>query len=114
HTALENNLRWMDVQLAMATENNEENNEIISGFTNLEKKVGGFSSDNEAAGILQSAEPAGYKHISGNWASEKEIRDFAKELFHIKDDKDMLITKSGKGAEVPLFTVSYEDGKTVY
>src|SRR5699024_10260178 len=56
----------------------------------------------------------GDTQISGDWKNEKDVRAFAKKLFDIKDEKNIVISKSGKGADLPMFTVSYEDGKTVY
>src|SRR5699024_861774 len=115
HTALDNNLRWMDVELALATQDPDGDQEIIDGFETVEKKVGEFSADNEALGILQTNnKKMGDTQISGNWKNEKDVRAFAKKLFDIKDEKNIVISKSGKGADIPMFTVSYEDGKTVY
>ena len=115
HTALDNNLRWMDVELALATQDPDGDQEIIDGFETVEKKVGEFSADNEALGILQTNnKKMGDTQISGNWKNEKDVRAFAKKLFDIKDEKNIVISKSGKGADLPMFTVSYEDGKTVY
>src|SRR5690625_3090668 len=43
HIALSNNLRWMDVQLALATEDEQLDNTIIDGFQTVEQKVEGYS-----------------------------------------------------------------------
>ncbi len=37
HLVLENNLRWMDVELALATNNRPNDNTIIDGFKTVEK-----------------------------------------------------------------------------
>lgn len=113
YTALENNLRWMDVELALATQNFDEENKIIDGFQTVEDKAGGFSKDNTLDGLMQTSDKK-FLPISGDWKNKKQIRSFTKELFNIKDDQNVRITKSGKGADIPIFSVSYEDGKTVY
>src|SRR5690625_2110785 len=43
HTVLKDNLRWMDVELALATEDEQVDNTIIDGFKTVEKKVEEFS-----------------------------------------------------------------------
>lgn len=115
YEALDNNLRWMDVELALATQDNMEDNSIIDGFQTVENKVDGFSSDNEADGIMNNVEADGsFQYLKGDWKDEQDIKQFAKKLFSIKDDGNLKLTKTGKGADVPMFSVSYEDGKSVY
>jgi spore germination protein len=113
--SLNNGLRWMDVELALATQNTQGDNTIVDGFESVEKKVDGFSKDNADAGLMQTAaKKKGFKNLSGNWSSEQDIIRFTRKLFRLKEDQDILLTKSGEGAQAPMFTVSYEDGKTVY
>src|SRR5699024_91459 len=115
HATLNDNLRWMDVELALATEDEQVDNTIIDGFQTVEKKVGEFAEGNEGSELIQlSSEDHEFKHITGESKSEEEIRQFSKDLFKIKDDVEINITKSGDGADVPLYSVSYQDGKDVY
>lgn len=115
HTSLQNNLRWMDVELALATEEEQKDNTIIDGFKTVENKVGEFAEGDEGAAFMEiSTKDHEFKHIPGEWKSENDIREFSKNLFSIKDDNNISITKSGDGANVPMFTVSYKDGKSVY
>ena len=115
YQSLDNNLRWMDVELALATKDNQGDNTIIDGFKTVENKVDGFGEKNADSIFGQNnGDDNSYKNISGEWKSAKEIKQYAKRLFSIKDEKNLLITKTGKGADVPMFTVSYEDGKNVY
>src|SRR5690625_5197577 len=112
HIALKNNLRWMDVELALATQEEHVDNTIIDGLKTVEKQVTEFAEGDEGSAFMElSTKQHEYKYISGEWKDEKQIRQFSKELFSIKDDVNMNITKSGDGAEVPMYTVSYNDGK---
>src|SRR5699024_5060613 len=43
YTVLDNHLRWMDVQLALATQDEPADNTIIDGFKTVEKTVKGFT-----------------------------------------------------------------------
>lgn len=115
HMSLKNNLRWMDVELALATEDEQIDNTIIDGFKTVEKGVGQFSEGKEGVNFLgASVKEDTFKHVTGKRKSEKAIRDFSKKLFNISDKTEISITKSGEGADIPVFSVFYEDGKRVY
>jgi len=118
HDVLDNNLRWMDVQLALATQDEQSDTTIVDGFNTVEKKADGFSQANESAFLgTANKEEHQFKYLTGNNISEKEASKIGKDLFHIKDNDgiDVNITKSGDGASIPTYSVSYEDSdKTGY
>src|SRR5699024_7457888 len=47
HDVLSNNLRWMDVELALATEEEAKDSTIVDGFTDVEDRIGQFTTENE-------------------------------------------------------------------
>jgi len=115
HATLSDDLRWMDVELALATQEEQVDNTIIDGFQTVEKKVGEFAESDEGSALMQlSSEDHKFKYVPGERKSVDEIRDFTKNLFSINDEVNINITEAGDGADVPMYTVSYEDGKTVY
>ncbi|WP_010095941.1 germination protein YpeB [Ornithinibacillus scapharcae] len=112
HTALENNLRWMDVQLALATEDTQADNTIIDGFKTVEKKVEGFAEGNIDSAISgTSSENHKYENVEGPKIDENEALNYSKDIFNIKATKDLRVTTTGDGADIPLYSVSYSDGK---
>lgn len=115
YMSLQNNLRWMDVELALATQDEQVDNTIIDGFKTVEKKVGEFSESDEGSLLMQtSMKDHAFKSLPGKWKNEQQIRDFSQKLFSIKDGENINITKSGEGADVPTYSVSYKDGKSLY
>lgn len=115
HTALTNNLRWMDVELALATGDDEKDDVIIDGFRTVDKNLGEFSETDIGNDMFQeTSQKNQYKDIEGKRHNEEDIRTFSKKLFDIDDDKNIRIVKDGEGADVPTYTVTYEDGKEVY
>lgn len=52
HAVLENDLRWMDVELALATQEEPLDNTIIDGFKTVEKKVEGYAETNMDSPII--------------------------------------------------------------
>lgn len=115
YTALQNNLRWMDVELALRTSEEQVDNSIIDGFQTVENHVGQFVEGNVGTNLLQtSVKDHSFKYLTGDQKSEKEIIQFTKNLFEIEDDENIVVTTSGEGANVPAYSVSYQDGKSVY
>src|SRR5699024_10685888 len=115
HEVLANNLRWMDVELALATQDEPMDSTIIDGFNSVEDHVDQFTNEREGMPFLQTIDnKKSFESVTGKQNSEEDIREFSKDLFSIEDDIEMNINKSGDGADVPMYSVFYEDGKRVY
>jgi len=111
HLVLDQNLRWMDVQLALATQDEQMDNTIIDGFETVEKQVKGYSESNVDSTILgASRKDHEFKHLRGKKINKKQAIEKGQDLFNIKDKQDLTATKSGEGADVSLFSVSYNNG----
>ncbi|WP_085508713.1 germination protein YpeB [Thalassobacillus devorans] len=111
HTVLEENLRWMDVQLALATNDAQGDNTIIDGFETVEKSVAGFGEENNGSNIIGIAdENHEFKGLDGKEISEQEAKETAKKIFNIKDKQKINMTKTGDGADVQTWMASYQDG----
>ncbi|HLR40623.1 MAG TPA: germination protein YpeB [Virgibacillus sp.] len=111
HLTLKNNLRWMDVQLALATQEEPADNTIIDGFETVEKKVEGFSEANQDSPLNgNETKEHKFKFLTGNKISEEEALENSKKLFNVTNDNDLTIAKSGKGADVPMYSISYRNG----
>ncbi|WP_164218988.1 germination protein YpeB [Virgibacillus sp. YIM 98842] len=116
HIALENNLRWMDVQLALANEEAQIDNTIVDGFKTVEKTAGEFSETNVDSPIIgTSSREHEYKNLSGDEISEEEALDITKSLIEVENDENITITESGEGSEIPLYSISYRnENKNAY
>lgn len=111
HAVLDNNLKWMDVQLALATNEEQEDNTIIDGLKTVEKKVEGYSEGNEDASLLGTRnEEHKYLNINADKISEDEAINKSTSLFEVNDERKIDISKSGDGADLPLYSVAYEEG----
>src|SRR5699024_3952319 len=103
HDVLSNNLRWMDVELALATEEEAKDSTIVDGFTGVEDRIGQFITDNKDMKYLQTVSKENrYESVKGKKNSEEDIRKFTRKLFDIKEDINLTISKSGDGADIPL------------
>jgi len=110
HLALENNLRWMDVQLALATEDEQMDNTIIDGFKTVEKSVEGFAEGPESSIIGTSTQEHKYKFLNGKELTESEALAKSKEIFNVENEENLTIAESGEGADLPMYSVSYNNG----
>lgn len=115
YQVLKDNLRWMDVELALAT-NDKSDNKIIDGFTTVEKNVEGYDEGDMGPSFTgASNENHEYKFLNGEDLSEEQAKEKSKNIFEIPKGSKVTITKSGKGAEIPTYSLSYRgDGKNGY
>ncbi|MCC5691562.1 PepSY1/2 domain-containing protein, partial [Klebsiella pneumoniae] len=59
HQALNNNIRWMDVQLALIN-NDQSENTIIDGLRTIDKSAEGYSETNSKSGLIGIANKTNY------------------------------------------------------
>lgn len=108
HLALTNNLRWMDVELALVSSDERAENSIIDGFQTVENTMGEFTDGTVGAELIKPKEKKyAFKHITGENKSEQDIMDISKKMFNLENQEDISITKSGPGSKVPNYNVSY-------
>ncbi|MFD2762248.1 germination protein YpeB [Lentibacillus juripiscarius] len=111
HTVLDEDLRWMDVQLALATQDEQSDNTIVDGFKTVEKKVEGFAESNVDSALTgTSSKEHKYKNLSGEKISKKEAAKKGAKLLNVKNESNLKVTESGKGADLPIYSVSYQNG----
>lgn len=109
HAALDNNLRWMDVELALVT-NDETENTIINGFRTVEDNMGKFSEDKVGFDIINtSSNTKEFNYITGENKTEEEILQFSKDIYEMKDEEAIQITKSGEASLIPNYNIMYQE-----
>ncbi|MDD9267611.1 germination protein YpeB [Paenibacillus sp. GCM10023248] len=101
-----NNLRWMDVELALASENEVHDNAIIDGFTVVDKKVGAYEELNWGPGSLSVFSKKNISMLSGNDMTADQIKQKAAQFLGLNDTSGMQIVENGGGApEYQSFSV---------
>src|SRR5690625_3537645 len=107
---MKNNLRWMDVQLALATDDEPFDNTIIDGFETVEKKTEEFSEGyTDSPLFADTTEPKKYHQLDGDEISEKTALKKAKEIFNAPKESDLSISVTGDGADTPIYSITYEN-----
>jgi len=111
HLVLKNNLRWMDVELALATGKEASDNTIIDGFKTVEKTAKGYDEANmdNPSFVSYSKKDEDYQHVKGKIMSKGEVQKVAKGYSSMKDANVVNVTQSKKGAKFGFYSVTLKD-----
>lgn len=109
HVVLTENLRWMDVELALASGEQQTDNTIIDGFKTVEKKVEGYSESGMDMNTRRNTQD--FSNLKGKDISEEEAVQIAREYIPFAKNADMKVTKNGDGARYGFYSISVDDGK---
>ncbi|MGO4888144.1 germination protein YpeB [Anaerobacillus sp. MEB173] len=112
--ALKNNLRWMDVELALASSEEPLDNEIINGFKLVDEKVEGFSEVDwgaDMAAMLENDEDLS-KNLKGEDINEERAKQIAMDFFNLDDHVKIDVNETGDGLEYKAYSLSVDDPET--
>ncbi|RIW28019.1 germination protein YpeB [Bacillus salacetis] len=114
HLVIENNLRWMDVEMALATGKEQSDNTIIDGFKTVEKTVDGYDEANFGGPTFVNTQKKDddYKNLQGEKITKNEAVDIMKRYTRIKDLKEVKVTENGKGSNFGFYSVSLQNGNS--
>ena len=111
HKVVTNDLRWMDIELALALNEEPGDNTIIDGFKTVEKKVEGYDEE-----IFDQIDTLGFQnqennfeHLKGEKISEKEALNISKQLAGVENITQSQVTKNADGAKYPFYSVNLDD-----
>ncbi|PYZ94487.1 germination protein YpeB [Salipaludibacillus keqinensis] len=110
---LNDHLRWMDVELALASEDEPLDNAIVNGFNIIDEKVGGFAEVDfgaESSGLSTNDEEI-EKNLTGNQINEKEALKIAKKFLDLDSVEGAQISESGDGLAYEAYTLTVPDKK---
>ncbi|TKI88852.1 germination protein YpeB, partial [Bacillus cereus] len=113
HLVLKNNLRWMDVEMALASNRDPADNTIIDGLKTVEKNVTSYSSTNFGPTFTsaQKNKKGGFE-AEGKAISKDEAAKIAKSFLNLKGNEKVDVEKSGKGAKESFYSVKIKDEAT--
>lgn len=101
---LDENLRWMDVEIAMASQEQNADNMIIDGFKLVDKRVTEYPELN-----LSPAQPNVFstkeKKLNGKMMTPEEIKNKAREFFQMNPE-ELKVVENGQGTEYSSYTVT--------
>lgn len=113
HMVLEKNLRWMDVEMALAAGDEAADNTIIDGFQTVENTVDGYGeTDFGPAFVNMQKKDENFKYLEGKEVTEKEAIKEAKEYAGLGNDVNVKVTENGEGSDYGFYSVTLQDKKS--
>jgi spore germination protein len=108
---LNKNLRWMDVELALASEREPLDNSIIDGFKTVDKRVNAYSEVNFGPSIPSIFNTnRSFNSLSGPQLSTEDIKTKAAQFLGISDSSAINVVENGAGTEYNSYSVSVNQG----
>ncbi|UVI32367.1 germination protein YpeB [Paenibacillus spongiae] len=107
-TVLANNLRWMDVELALASENSNMDNSIIDGFKTMDKKVGEYPEINWGPSVSSMYQKRSAQMLGGPKKTPEDIKKLAAKFTGTQDMKAIRVVENGKGTEFTSYTATVQ------
>lgn len=117
HLVIDNNLRWMDVELALASGEKQSDNTIIDGLKTVEKNADTFSdADTEHDYTTTKQREKGFQNLQGEQISESDAKKIAQK-FAPDLNSEFTIAKSGNKTNRDVYSLSMNDenhGANIY
>ncbi|ALC81436.1 MULTISPECIES: germination protein YpeB [Bacillus] len=111
HLVIDNNLRWMDVELALASGEKQGDNTIIDGLKTIEKNADSFAeTDTSNDNTTTKQREKGFQHLKGDQISESDAKKIAQK-FAPDQNSDFTIAKSGNKTNRDVYSLSMNDEK---
>ncbi|WEK55665.1 MAG: germination protein YpeB [Candidatus Cohnella colombiensis] len=109
---MKDHLRWMDVEIAMASENGPNDNMIIDGFKSMDKQMGEYPETEWGPTALSTDRMRSSKGLEGKEVTEDEIRNVAAQYLHANvAQKKISVEATGEKTELPTYSVTVEEAK---
>lgn len=108
NNVINDGLRWMDVELALAT-NEPSDNTIIDGLKTIEKNTEQFTETDRQGGFsFTTAREDREINLTGKQYDEGEIEQFVRDRFELESEVDLAINETGEGSDIPMYHISFE------
>lgn len=107
------NLRWMDVETALATENQPKDNSIIDGFKTVDKKVSEYPELDWGPSVTSMYQKRTVKMLGGRKSTTDEVRRAAAKFLKLNETqaREIRVVENGKGTEYSSFSATYKANK---
>ncbi|WP_325049996.1 germination protein YpeB [Cohnella faecalis] len=105
---LSDRLRWMDVEVAMASENGPNDNTIIDGFKAVDKKIGEYPENDWGPSAMSTQRIRSSKELTGQDMSPEQIKLKARQFIGMQaaSASDVKVTEAGAKTELPAYSVA--------
>ncbi|KPB06690.1 germination protein YpeB [Bacillus sp. CHD6a] len=107
---MSNNLRWMDVELALSAKDQPQDNTIIDGFKTVEKNVEGYDeADFGPTFTSMNQEDKNFSQLQGKSITEEEAKKIADKYLELEGNEKITITENGEGSKFGFYSLKIVD-----
>jgi germination protein YpeB len=104
---LKDRLRWMDVEVAMASEGGPHDNTIIDGFKAMDKQMGAYPESDWGPSAMSSDRKMSSAGLEGKQMSAEEIKSKALAFLGAQArGGEVSVSEDGSKTDMPAYTVS--------
>lgn len=111
HTVLNEGLRWMDVEVALAT-NEPGDNTIIDGFQTVETNAESYIEAGDQFGVTASTEDEKELQLDGQEITEDQAAQMIRDRFNFDESVNIQVSESLDGSQLQTYNISFENGDT--
>ncbi|SFD12383.1 germination protein YpeB [Bacillus sp. UNCCL81] len=113
HMVFENKLRWMDVELAYAKDQNPKNNVIIDGFKTVERNVMTYSDANADPSLTNyKVNRANLSNVKGEKITTEQAKDIAKKFLELNSTAQIKVDLTGEKLADRYYSLEIKEPKT--
>ncbi len=113
HMVFENKLRWMDVELAYAKDQNPKNNVIIDGFKSVERNVMTYSDVNADPSLTNyKVNRASLSNVKGEKITTEQAKDIAKKFLELNSTAQIKVSLTGEKLKDRYYSLEIREPKT--
>ncbi|QFT89426.1 Sporulation protein YpeB [Bacillus sp. THAF10] len=112
---MSNNLRWMDVELALSAKDQPQDNTIIDGFKTVEKNVEGYEEADFGPTFtsMNQQKDKNFSQLTGKTITEEEAKKIADKYLELEGNEKITITESGEGSKFGFYSLKIVDKNQV-
>ncbi|MEX2460964.1 MAG: germination protein YpeB [Paenibacillaceae bacterium] len=104
-----NNLRWMDVEIALATQKESLDNSIVDGFRTVDKEVKTNTEMNWGPTMMGLMNKKKLTMLAGESLTPEQIKHKAAQFLETKDEASLQVSENGKGTEANSYSVTRKE-----
>jgi spore germination protein len=102
-----NHLRWMDVEVAIASENGPNDNSIIDGFKAVDKQLGAYPENEWGPSAMSTDRKLTSAQLTGKEVTAEEVKKKALDfLGHQAAVTDVKVSEAGSKTDLPIYAVT--------
>ncbi|MEF2244932.1 MULTISPECIES: germination protein YpeB [unclassified Paenibacillus] len=100
---LSNNMRWMDIEIAIAKDSAKGGNIIVDGLRDVDKRIGEYPELNWGPSVASMYEKRSFKALGGEAVSAEQIKEKAAKLLKA-DPSTIEVVENGNGTDYASYS----------